>query len=182
MFKPRSEASIYFELCTAWSLSEVVLSSSRPGHPPAVYFSATSGLPLNAYSSIRSLLSSRALASLSVFHLSSSPAPYNTSMLYKCPTNRNVCNCSLVTCENACKLDESTGYKSGDERSGKIRGTGFLMAAIVHEYQDTKYRRQESSAKAMMISGTMKRRKNAKKRKRSRLEASPTIIWRRQWD
>lgn len=82
--------------------------------------------------------------------------------------------------EHPSKLDESTGYKSGDERSGKSRGTGFLMAVIFHEYQDTKYRHLQGSAKA--ISGTMKRRKNAKKRERSRLEASPHITRRRQWD
>ncbi len=55
------------------------------------------------------------------------------------------------------------------------------MAVIVHEYPDIKYRRHEGSAKAMIISRTMKRRKNAKKRKRSRLVASPIITQRRQW-
>ena len=68
------------------------------------------------------------------------------------------------------------GYKSGGERSGKIRGIGFLMAVIIYEYPDIKYRRYEGSAKAIIISRTIKRRKNVKKRKRSRLIASPIII------
>lgn len=56
------------------------------------------------------------------------------------------------------------------------------MAVTVHGHQDTEYRRQGGLAKAMMSSGMIKRRKKAKKRKRSRLEASPIITRRRPWD